>query len=99
MLDVGRRTGPGAIEIDDVQRASAGADPAQRRVERVGVVSRPLVELAAPEPHGAAVEDVDRRIEDHARVLARPPVARAAPSHSPTKLRSSASPWIEDFSG
>ena len=98
MLEVDRRAGPGPIEIDDMQRAGAGADPAQRGVERVSVVARPLVELAARQPHGAAVEDVDRRIEDHARARAGA-VGCAAPSHIATKLRSNWSPWFEDFSG
>src|SRR5262249_24744478 len=58
-------------------------------VERVRVVLGAGVELAAGESHGLAVEDVDRRQEDHA----------ATRAHSAAKLSSMLRPALEDFSG
>ena len=61
-----------------MQRAGPGGHPAARRVQRVGVVLGALVELALGQPDGLALEDVDRREEDHRRRAAR---ATRRPGH------------------
>ncbi len=65
--------------------------PAAGGRERVLVVDLFRLEIALDQAHGAAVEDVDRRVQIHAGTAARP--------HNRVKFRSSASPWAEDFSG
>src|SRR3954452_7400390 len=87
VLDRARLALLGAVEVDDVQVARAGVDPALGRLQRVVVVGGGVLEAALDEPHGAAAVDVDGRVEDHA---ATPTLA---------KLRSSARPSREDFSG
>ncbi len=67
MLEVRRGAAPGAVEVDDVQRPRAVVDPALGGVERVGVVDGLRVEVPLVEAHRLAVEDVDRRQQDHAR--------------------------------
>ena len=79
--------GLGAVEVDDVQEARAGVDPRLRGLERIVVVDGLVLEAAVRQPHRLAAADVDRRVEDHAA------------TRTPTKLRSSASPSSEDFSG
>ena len=64
--------------------ASPRGSPFPGGVQRRGVLRR-AVEVALREAHGAPVEDVDRRVEDHARATPQP--------------ASSASPSWEDFSG
>ena len=76
-----------AVEVDDVEVARARLDPRAGRLERVVVVDGLGVEVPVREPHGLPAADVDRRVEDHAAT------GRA------TKLRRSASPSSEDFSG
>ena len=66
VLEVLRRAGAGAIEVDDVEPLGPLLGPALRRVERVGVVrGLPLV-VALHEPHGMAAPDIDCRVEDQA---------------------------------
>ena len=88
-VEVARRAGPRAVQVDHVQRARAGLDPGQRGVERVVAVDGPRGEVALHEAHGLAVEDVDRRVEDHA----------ATRAQIAAKFSSSRSPCVEDFSG
>ena len=57
--------------------------------QRVVVVDGRVLEAPLDEPHRATLEDVDRRVEDHAATLA----------HTRAKLASSARPSREDFSG
>src|SRR4051794_4771903 len=87
MLDRPRLALLGAVEVDDVEIARAGVDPALRGLERVVVVGRGVLEAALDQAHGAAAVDVDRRVEDHA----------ATPTRA--KLRRSRRPSREDFSG
>ena len=84
-----RLAGAGAVEVDDVQEARAGADPRAGGLERVVVVRRRVLEVALDQAHRLAVHDVDRRVEDHA----------TATAASAAKLRSMRSPSREDFSG
>ena len=65
VLDVHRLAGPRAVEVDDVQALGAAAHPCQRGRQRVGVIDGARAEVARCEPHGAAFEDVDRRVEPH----------------------------------
>ena len=69
--EVDRHAGAGAVEVDDVQALRAGGGPAPRGVERVVAYCVALVEVALRQAHGAAVEDVDRRVEDHAAARSR----------------------------
>ena len=89
VLERARLALAGAVEVDHVQVARAGVDPALRRLERVVVVGRGVLEAALDEPHRPAAHDVDRRVQDHA----------ATRSQIRAKLRSSVSPSREDFSG
>ena len=101
VLEVRRRAGARAVEVDDVQRPRAVVDPASwpRRADRRRRRSAG-VEVAAREPHRLAVEDVDRRQQDHARAAAgRGAAAPPQPRTGATKFASSASPSPEDFSG
>ena len=98
VVQVGRLAAAGAVEVDDVERAGARLHPAASGVERVGVVVGPLVELAPREPDRLALEDVNRRQEDHGDADPAHP-AGAESRHSVTKLLSSANPSREDFSG
>jgi hypothetical protein len=90
MVEALRRAAARAVEVDDVQEARAGLDPCARRLQRRVAVDRLLVEVAPDEADGLTLGDVDRRVEDH-RAGVRAQIA--------VKLRSSASPWVEDFSG
>ena len=90
-LEVARLPRPGAVEVDDVQVLGALPGPAQRRVDRVGVVGRLALVVALHQPHRGAAADVDRRVEDHA--------AAGALAQTPAKLESSRSPAALDFSG
>src|SRR4051794_3939004 len=90
VLDRARLALLGAVEVDDVQVARARVDPAPRGLERVVVVGRGVLEAALDEPHRPAAHDVDRRVEDH---------AATGWVGTDMKLRSSASPSREDFSG
>ena len=98
VLEVRRRAGARAVEIDNVEIASPVLDPAPRGIERVGVVHGPGVEVALREPDGLAVEDVDRRQQDHARAASARVVLLCA-AHSALKLASIRRPSAEDFSG
>jgi hypothetical protein len=84
-----RRPGARAVEVDHVQVVGAGVDPRLRGRQRVVVVDGRLVVVALAQADRAPAEDVDRRVEDHA----------ATRAQTPAKLRSSASPSTEDFSG
>ena len=55
----------GAVEVYDVQEARPFVDPAQRRVDRIGVVGRLARVVALQQPHRLAAADVDGRVEDH----------------------------------
>ena len=87
VIDRDRLAGLGAVEVDDVKEARARLHPGLRGRRRIVVVDRLRLEAAVREPHRLAAADVDRRVEDHATTGA------------PAKLRSSASPSSEDFSG
>ena len=63
--------------------------PAQRCIDRIGIVGGLARVVALQQPHGLAAADVDRRIEDHAETGAQVFV----------KFSSSARPVVEDFSG
>ena len=76
-----------------MEDAGPGLDPAPRRVERIGVVHGPLLEVPTCETNRFTFENVDRRVEDHAAT----PCACLAQTDA--KLRSSARPCVEDFSG
>jgi hypothetical protein len=91
VVEVGGHTPTGAVEVHDVQRASAVIHPPQRGVERVGVVDGLLIEFATRQSHRVTVADVDRRPEDHARA--------GAGAQWRANPRRSASPCPEDFSG
>jgi hypothetical protein len=91
VLEVRRGAGASAIEIDDVQCPGARVDPAARGIERIGVVHGSLLEVPPGQAHRLAVEDVDRRQQDHARRAAAGP-ATPPPAHRPTKFSSIASP-------
>ena len=75
----------GAVEVDDVQVARARVDPALRGLERVVVVGRGVLEAALDEPHRAAADDVDRRVEDHAAT----PTARSCAAARARRARTS----------
>ena len=81
-----KRSAADAAWVDDMQRASAGVDPAPCRFERVRVVVCALGEVALKQPDGLAVDDVDRRQQDHAR--SRMARARSSPAHRITTSRS-----------
>ena len=83
----GRDALAGAVEIHHVEEARAGLHPGQGGRERIVVIHGLVLVAPAREPHRPAAADVDGRIEDHAGTPTR------------TKLRSSASPSREDFSG
>src|SRR4051794_21854629 len=91
VVEVLRRAGPRAVEIDDVEVARACLHPCPRRLQGAVGVHGLGVEVALHEAHRPAVGDVDRGIEDHGTA--------GAVAQRPTKLRSSASPCVEDFSG
>ena len=97
VLEVDGGAAARAVEVDDVQHARAVARPALRGLQGIGVVDGLLVEVAAGQPHRLALEDVDRRQQDHARAeTPAPPTRRAAgcqsSSQHSTKLRSMRSP-------
>ena len=89
MLERPRLARLGAVEVDDVEDARARVHPAPGGLERVVVVDGAVLEAALDEAHRLPLEDVDGRVEDHAATRAQTAV----------KLRSSASPSREDFSG
>ncbi len=89
VLEVLRRARLRAVEVDDVQEPRALGHPGPRRLQRVVLVDGLGVEVPLDEADRLALEDVDRRIEDHAGTVAQ----------SSVKLRSSARPAREDFSG
>src|SRR5207253_5462459 len=91
VVEVLRKSRARAVEVDDVQVARARRDPVARRFERVVVVDGLGVEVALDEADRPAAGDVDRGIEDHG--------AACTVAQIRTKLRSSASPSVEDFSG
>ena len=76
-----------------MERPRASAPTQGRGRAGLSRVDGRVLVAALDEAHGPALEDVDRRIEDHAAARAATRAADAA------KLRSSASPWAEDFSG
>src|SRR5436190_1864878 len=76
-----------------MQRAGAGAHPAQRGGQRIAVVYALGLEVAAQQAHRAAVEDVDCRVEPH-----RATAVRAA-AQIPAKFASRRRPAADDFSG
>ena len=80
---------PRPVQVDHVQPPRARLHPRQRGLERIVVVDGLLLVAAVREPHRVPVADVDGRVEDHAATRAQMRV----------KLRSSASPLREDFSG
>ena len=93
MLQVDRRARVGAVEIDHVQVFRAFHHPAARR-RRAGPRRRPsCVEIALHEPHCAAIENVDRRIEDHTGSRGR------AAAQKRVKFPSSRSPWARTSPG
>src|SRR3954463_12700024 len=59
------RTGPRAVEVDDVQEPRAGLHPRARGLDRRVAVDGLRVEVAPDEPDRLPLGDVDRRIEDH----------------------------------
>src|SRR5690606_20741968 len=63
--EIHRPTLLGAVEIDDVQPPRAPVAVTRRELGRVDVVARDAVELAAQQPHAAAVADVDCRDQLH----------------------------------
>src|SRR4051812_42358530 len=79
----------GAVEVDDVKEARALLDPGAGGLDGLVGVGRGVLEAALDEPDGVAVQDVDRRVEDHATTR----------SPKRAKLRSSERPSREDFSG
>ena len=91
VMEVLRRAGARAVEVDDVQVARARRDPVARRLERIVAVDGLGVEVALHEADRLATGDVDRGIEDHE--------AACTVAQIPTKLRRSARPSVEDFSG
>ncbi len=99
MLKVDGLAAAGAVEIDDVECARASGDPPPGSLERIGVINGLRVEVALRQPHGLAVEDVDRRQEDHAPAEAVVAACAACPPHMRTKLPSIRRPCAEDFSG
>jgi hypothetical protein len=70
VLQIRRRPTPRPVEIDDVQLARAGGHPAARRQDWIGVVDRLGVEITPQQADRLAVQDVDRRQQDHARARA-----------------------------
>ncbi len=60
-----------------------------------------IVEVALNQAHRLPVEDVDRRVEDHAGVVACAcaPFSEDPPVHSAAKLRSIRSPWTRGLLG
>ena len=53
----------GAVEVDDVQPARAGVAIARGKLDRVELVARLAIEVAAQQPYAASVADVDRRYQ------------------------------------
>ena len=96
VLEVHRRSRLRAVEIDDVQEARAGLDPAARGRQRVLVVDLLGLEIALNEPHGVAAEHVDRRIQLHRRASGRRAAVRRRCARS---WPAGAGPAAEDFSG
>ena len=99
VFEVHRVATAGAVEVDDVQRPGARLHPAPGRVQRIGVVDRRLIELPPRQPHRLALENVDRRQQDHVRSAAAGCAGAASERHSATKPSSIRSPCAEDFSG
>ena len=89
VVHVDRLPGPRAVEVHDVQRLGPLRHPVVGGEHRVVGVHGRLLEAALDEAHRPALEDVDGGVEDHARTR----------EQTAAKLRSSASPWAEDFSG
>src|SRR4051812_36973464 len=89
MLEVHRAALTRAVEVDDVEEASALVDPRARRFQRIVLVDGLGVEVPPHEAHRLAVGDVDRRIEDHA----------ATGTQSRVNSRNNRSPAWDDFSG
>ncbi len=79
-----RHTGARRIEVDDVDPRGAAPGEPRRQLQRVAV-ARLAIEVALGQPHGSAVAQIDRRVEDHAA--------------SATKFDSRARPLRPDFSG
>ena len=90
VVEVRGLAGPRAVEVDDVQEARPGLDPGTGGLERIVLVDGLGGEVALVEADGLAVADVDGGIEDQG---AGTPVAMR------TKLPSSCSPCVDDFSG
>ena len=88
-----RRPGPRTVEVDDVEEPRARLDPRARGLDRRVAVDGLLGEVALHQPHRLALGDVDRRVEDHGGAV------RSRRAQIAVKLRSSARPWVEDFSG
>ena len=73
-----------------MQEARALLDPGARRLQRRVAVDGLLGEVALAQPHRLAVEDVDRRVEDHARAPTgrrSPRSCAAAPARRPRTSR------------
>ncbi len=84
----------GAVEVDDVEHLGPGVHPRHRCRQRIGLVDLAGVEVPPDEPHGVALEDVDRRVEPHRGTGARP-----AARQDVAKLASIRRPAADDFSG
>jgi hypothetical protein len=74
-----------------VEELGAFIGPAGRRIDRVGVVLRLLLEVALQQSYRLSATDVDGGIEDHAGV--------GDSTQMPAKLESSRNPAALDFSG
>jgi hypothetical protein len=69
---VHRLAGKGPVEIDEVEPATAGLGEASRLRGGIFVEDGCGAHLAAQQPDAAAVLQIDGRIKDHGRPLARP---------------------------
>src|SRR5207245_8349883 len=111
VVEVLRRAGARAVEIDDVEPFGAFGDELPGRLERRrGDLLRGL-EVAPRHADGLTLIDVDRRVDDHQIRGAPPredppsaasreaPPPRDPPSTESAKARRSRSPSAPDFSG
>ena len=64
---VDRLAGEGAVQVDQVQAARAGVDPAPRHRRGVVAEDRRLVHVALAKAHAVPVLQVDRRDQQHGR--------------------------------
>src|SRR5207245_4419620 len=97
VVEVLRRAGARAVEIDDVEPFGAFGDELPGRLERRRRDLLRGLEVAPRHADGLTLIDVDRRVEDHRIRAARPP--RDHPPTESATARRTRSPVAPGFSG